>query len=88
MSLNRNLHRNGFLHALVVGAAEMPARSAVILVEINGAANLDQKAPFEYHQYVLKIEKSDGMTILGQSRNGSFASFIISNVQCKIIGNR
>jgi hypothetical protein len=73
---------------LVVGANVIPTRSVVSFAEINSAGNLDRSAPFEYRDYILQIEESGGMTLIGRSRNGSLAQNIIPNVQCKIIGTR
>jgi hypothetical protein len=69
----------------VVGVNVMPSQSAVFFNELNGVGDLDQSKPFEYRNYTLVIQKSDGLTLMGMSRSGSFKQNILPNVLCKIL---
>jgi len=69
----------------VVGANELPSRSLVFFDELNNVEKLDQSQPFRYRNHVLVIQKSDGLTLMGMSRNGTFTKNILPNVVCKII---
>jgi hypothetical protein len=72
----------------VIGANEILPQSIVTFDELYNVGKLDQGQPFDYKNHVLVIQKNDGLTLMGMSKNGTFTQDILPNVICKIIGNR